>query len=927
LNGPTFTTTVFDWGTPNAHGKNPTVNVYGTPVGLGFENPDVSVVWQDDPIDANGNYHNVVVANKIDGAWGQPVLLSNSGQFSSVAQVDLSQSSSDGVLVASTGTTGPPYPISSNLTPRQITLSIPEPIGWNLVSVPVNDYVLARTAIYSGTGSAFSYQGNYVVQDPLINGAGYWLKFVQDQTVVYSGGRLTTLATPLRSGWNMIGSISDPLATSQVTTQPTGIINSNFFGYVGGSYDHLDTLQPGQGYWVRTTQAGTLIFNAPPPGQPSTQPGEPPAGLASAMLPPAPISPANSATNQQLTLTLVWNADSAATQYRVQVSTHSDFRTLLVNAGILPTKSYAVGPLSANTTYYWRVNAANSEGTTTWSTTWSFTTVSPPAAPALATPTNGATTQPLSPILTWNAVQVATRYELQVSTSSGFSSTVFDDTSITATSRQVGPLVNNGTYYWRVKAINTAGTSPWSAVWSFSVAVPPVAPVLASPSNGATAQSVTPTLTWNASSGATSYFLEVTTSSIFNGGYYYDYAVAGTSQQVGPLSGLTTYYWRVSAVNSIGTGAPSTVWTFTTGPTPIPSAPTLSSPANGSSSQPLSLDLIWQGAAYASSYQLQVSLNAGFGYLIVNQTDLSNTFQSVGGLGNGTTYYWRVNAGNNTGTSAWSDIWTFTTESAPPPDPCGGEYAPSYIASPDQLTITDAHGRHQKLFIENENRRLMNRFGVIDDQLPPEPIDSAFSVRFQSDKFVERVSADHNLKSIPILIRDAAFPITLQWNFHPDNAISYWLAAHGGEKKIQLSDSGRTQIGDPGNGGGQGKSKTRVITLQANGVDPCDPSRTVRASRFVEEAIHKPHEYALRVNFPNPFNPTTEIHYDLPEDVRVRLRVYNVLGVEVATLIDEFEIAGYKVAAFHANDLPSGVYFYRLQAGNFTDVKKMMLMR
>jgi hypothetical protein len=89
----------------------------------------------------------------------------------------------------------------------------------------------------------------------------------------------------------------------------------------------------------------------------------------------------------------------------------------------------------------------------------------------------------------------------------------------------------------------------------------------------------------------------------------------------------------------------------------------------------------------------------------------------------------------------------------------------------------------------------------------------------------------------------------------------------------------------------------------------------------------------LKQNYPNPFNPQTTVRYDLPEDATVTLTVYNTLGQEVARLVDGIESAGYKSAVFEAASLPSGVYFYRMNASGiqtgsaYTRVMKMLLVK
>lgn len=94
-----------------------------------------------------------------------------------------------------------------------------------------------------------------------------------------------------------------------------------------------------------------------------------------------------------------------------------------------------------------------------------------------------------------------------------------------------------------------------------------------------------------------------------------------------------------------------------------------------------------------------------------------------------------------------------------------------------------------------------------------------------------------------------------------------------------------------------------------------------------QEITEAPTSFSLSQNFPNPFNPTTTIQYSLPQAGNVTLKIYNLLGEEVRTLIEDYKQAGKHSVQFNASQIASGIYFYRLQAGSFVETKKMILIK
>ncbi|MCH7963543.1 MAG: T9SS type A sorting domain-containing protein [Bacteroidetes bacterium] len=129
-----------------------------------------------------------------------------------------------------------------------------------------------------------------------------------------------------------------------------------------------------------------------------------------------------------------------------------------------------------------------------------------------------------------------------------------------------------------------------------------------------------------------------------------------------------------------------------------------------------------------------------------------------------------------------------------------------------------------------------------------------------------------------------------------------------------------------------------ILNFPTNTYDGLAPDMGFIESPYplgINEGLNQPKKFILSQNYPNPFNPTTKIKFTIPSvgtsrysgTVSVQLKVYDVLGNEVATLVNENKPAGSYEVEFDGTDLISGIYFYRIEAGSFIKTKKMILIK
>lgn len=179
-------------------------------------------------------------------------------------------------------------------------------------------------------------------------------------------------------------------------------------------------------------------------------------------------SPADSALSFSLATSFSWGSVDGATSYRLQLSFSPTFDTMERDSIVGTATSATLSGFAPATTYYWKVTAIGSGGLSSTSLVWSFrTSAGAPGTPALLGPVDNAQGVSLTPVLQWNHVVTATVYHVQVSLAETFQTVAMEDSTVIDTSKAIGPLSLNTTYYWRVRAKNQGGKGPFSETRQF----------------------------------------------------------------------------------------------------------------------------------------------------------------------------------------------------------------------------------------------------------------------------------------------------------------------------------------------------------------------------------------------------------------------------------------------------------------------------
>lgn len=512
--------------------------------------------------------------------------------------------------------------------------------------------------------------------------------------------------------------------------------------------------------------------------------------------------------------------------------------------------------------------------------------------PDMVSPANTSTNVSTTPTFVWRKIANATSYRLQVAEDVAFTIMVYNDSTLTDTSKTMTtPLLNNKTYHWRVSARNSGGSSSFSTSWYFTTVADIGWANLQFPESVSILTGETATFysrvyaagitepagqgagisawlgyntantnpntwtnwiaaTYNIDAGNNDEFLAAFGSTLPAGTYYVvsRFQLNQGGYKYGGYSTDGGGFWD-------GTINRSAILNITA---PVPNVPNLIVPANNAVNVSIMPSLRWTKVSSALFYKLQVATDAGFTNLVFTDSTLTDTTRTLtAALENNRTYYWRVAAKNATGMGAFSVTWSFRTIIEKPTVPV--------LALP-----------------------LNNATGLI------QPVTLKWRGALRVEKYELLVSTSNTFGTI--IHRDTLLTDTSKAIFGlGNNIVFYW--------KVRAKNAGGiSDWSDIWN------FKTKDTITQAG-------------DEFA------PEEFSLGQNYPNPFNPVTVISYNLPERGYVLLSVFDVLGKRVRVLADIEQNEGRYEVRFKSGDLPSGIYFYSLQAGRFSEIKKMILMK
>ena len=594
-----------------------------------------------------------------------------------------------------------------------------------------------------------------------------------------------------------------------------------------------------------------------------------------------------------------------------------------------------------------------------------FLTASVPDTPTLQAPTYGSTEHETTLTLSWNDAQNVSSYTLEVATEQQFTNKIVDESDITATSKEVSNLNPGTLYYWRVKGVNGNGDSPYSSVWSFTTK-----------STGPVVSDIPDQTIAEGSSFTTIQLGDYVTDSDYTDSEI-TWSYSGNRELIISINGsrIATVStpnadWNGSetitftATNPISASA-SNQTTFTV--TPVNDSPVVSdipdqTITEGGSFATIQLDnyvtdsdnsdseIIW---SYSGNTELSVSIDGSRvatitvpnGSWIGNET-ITFTATDPGALSNGDQVVFSVIQISNA--PIVSNIPSQTINEG---ESFSSINLDNYVVDSDNADseLTWTYSGNIELSVSIDASRVATITAPNQDWFGSEAItftatdptnqsgsdQSAFTINSVNDPpIIERLpstivisidsSAVINLWDLVNDVEDSDSELIFEFIITADDIINLSFNAETGELTIATNS----------NSSGEEMLTIKIIDTGDAFVESSITVQIVEVTGVYEYlSTETPDDFVLMQNYPNPYNPTTNIRFGIPENSDIQLIIYNSLGELVQELVNQNMNSGNYEVAWDASNLPSGIYLIRINAKgldskkNFTQVKKAILLK
>ena len=646
--------------------------------------------------------------------------------------------------------------------------------------------------------------------------------------------------------------------------------------------------------WNFTTQ--TAVVNNPP-----NQPSNP--------------SPVNGATGRPVNLTMTW----ACTDPDGDPLTYDVYFGISSNPPIASTNrtsaSFTPAQLNYNTTYYWKIVAKDNQGHSTSGPVWNFSTQTvvvnnPPNQPSNPNPVNGTTGRPINLTMTWICTDPdgdPLTYDVYFGISSNPPIASTNRTSASFTPAQ---LNYNTTYYWKIVAKDNQGHSTSGPVWNFSTQTvvvnnPPNQPSNPNPVNGTTGRPINLTMTWictDPDGDPLTYDVYFGTNSTPPIASTNRTSASFTPAQ---LNYNTTYYWKIVAKDNQGHSTSGPVWNFTTIYMDIIPPEVTNITVTSARNVTVNFSERLKPANAKNKNNYFISNN-----VIINSVSLLPDSSSV-----------LIKTSIQQRNREYSITMTNIADKS-------GNYTDP---NPNVVSYFLPRRGPGYMIIIPVNKVIANNFDL--NFIPEKTIDGkgmeSLDSRWQSstimpDTLIFDFGNESSLDSLRISFYEWQSNRIYKYSINCSVDSIKW---HSVIKNVWSEENEWTEIEFD-------STSARYVELilqesNENNMASIWEIEFYGPDKFykMNNGIESPSSFMLSQNYPNPFNPSTSFKYSIAKQSKVLIRIYDIIGNEIETLVNEEKAVGTYELIWDASNLPSGVYLYQLTAGDFIQTKKMILMK